>query len=362
MTKGVKPEKPYPEFPLYPHASGKWAKKIQGKIAYFGSWDDPNEALRLYEESLVLQIENVPPALNVQTACNAFLTAKKKAVAERLLSERSFTDYKRSLKRFADFVGRDRNFENLQPRDFLAYKSKFAETNNPVTVGNEITRIKTAINWLAASKMAKMPDVGPDFKKPSAKAARRHKREMGVKLFTPAQIHAILDESGVRMKAMVLIGINCGYHNSDCETISLAQLQAAIKTGTIEHAREKTEVERACPLWPETIAALKAWIDRRPQCKSKRAFVLPSGRDLSPVNCDVAKRFRAVREAAEISDGGFSWLRKTFATFAGETGDQVAVNFIMGHVDGTVPGIYRQLVREHRLQKVVDHMRRWLFE
>ena len=45
-----KPKKPYPEFPLYAHATGRWAKKIRGRIHYFGPWDDPNGALELYLE------------------------------------------------------------------------------------------------------------------------------------------------------------------------------------------------------------------------------------------------------------------------------------------------------------------------
>jgi len=361
MTLGVKPDKPSPDFPLYAHASGKWAKKIDGRIVYFGRWEDPDGALQAYQKSKEPKAITVPMGLTVEAACNGFLTAKKKNVAEKTLSERSFLDYRRTLKRFADWVGRDRIMENLQPKDFLAYKTKFASTNNPVSVGNEITRIKSCLKWLAKSKLCNEIEVGPDFRKPSALAARRHKREMGLKLFEPSQILAILDESGIRMRAMILLGINCGYHNSDCETLKVKAVQSAIKTGLIEHTREKTEIERACPLWPETVEALAAWLDRRPATKSNLAFVLNDGRSLSPTNADVAKRFRAVRDMAGVTQGGFSWLRKTFATYASESGDQVAVNFIMGHVDQTMPGIYRQLVREKRLTVVVEIVRSWLF-
>jgi len=36
MLKTVKPAKPTPDFPLFAHASGKWAKKIKGRMVYFG--------------------------------------------------------------------------------------------------------------------------------------------------------------------------------------------------------------------------------------------------------------------------------------------------------------------------------------
>ena len=58
---------------------------------------------------------------------------------------------------------------------------------------------------------------------------------------------------------------------------------------------------------------------------------------------------------------GFYALRHTFETIGGDTGDQVAVDHIMGHARHDMAGIHRERIGDERLQAVTDHVRAWLF-
>jgi hypothetical protein len=41
----IKPKKPTPDFPLFPHAPGQWAKMIKGRLHYFGPCKDAEGSL-----------------------------------------------------------------------------------------------------------------------------------------------------------------------------------------------------------------------------------------------------------------------------------------------------------------------------
>ena len=84
-TTSSRPSKPYPEFPLYAHTSGRWAKKIRGKTHFFGPWRDPHAALRRYlneKDDLeagrqARRAAGVTDALTVQQMVGLFLDAKE---------------------------------------------------------------------------------------------------------------------------------------------------------------------------------------------------------------------------------------------------------------------------------------------
>ena len=59
----------------------------------------------------------------------------------------------------------------------------------------------------------------------------------------------------------------------------------------------------------------------------------------------------------------FYGLRKSCETFGAETGEQVAVDHIMGHAPLTkdMGAVYRQHVAESALRQVTDHVHSWLF-
>src|SRR5262245_28233371 len=113
MPKSItleRPAKPYADFPLFPHATRRWAKKIRGKLHYFGPWADPDAALKKYlDQRDDLHAGRTPrvtgEGLNVRELLNRFLTAKRHLVDTREISARTFADYFGTCERLKNAFG-----------------------------------------------------------------------------------------------------------------------------------------------------------------------------------------------------------------------------------------------------------------
>jgi integrase len=110
---------------------------------------------------------------------------------------------------------------------------------------------------------------GPGFNRPTKKAIRLHRAQQGPKLFSPDEVHRLLDAAGVQLRAMILLGINAGFGNGDCGNLPLSAVN--LDTGWLDYPRPKTGINRRCPLWPETLAALREALVQRPAPKEAAA-------------------------------------------------------------------------------------------
>jgi integrase len=72
--------------------------------------------------------------------------------------------------------------------------------------------------------------------------------------------------------------------------------------------------------------------------------------------CSLVKKVTLQRGNATFYD-----FRRTFETIAGDSKDQVAVDYIMGHARGDMASVYRQRIDDERLLAVSNHVRTWLF-
>jgi integrase len=372
--KPAKPNKPRPDFPLFAHAAGVWAKKIRGKMHYFGPWSDPDGALKKYlAEKDALHAGRKPREENegvtLKDLCNQFLNAKQSLVNSGELTNRSWQDYKAACVLITSHFGKGRLVADLDPDDFATLRSKMAKKWGPVTLGNVIQRIRVAFKFAWDNGLIDRPvRYGQGFKRPSRKVVRIDRARKGPKLFTADEIRRLLDIAGIQLKAMILLGINGGFGNADCG--NLPQSAVDLEAAMIDFPRPKTGIPRRCPLWPETVAALREALAKRPQPKNEAdgglLFVTKYGHGWAKDTTDqtLAKEFGKLLRNLGINGRkglGFYTLRHVFRTVADESKDQVAVDFVMGHEIPHMSAVYRETISDARLKAVADYVRAWLF-
>jgi integrase len=197
---------------------------------------------------------------------------------------------------------------------------------------------------------------------------RLHRAKQGEKLFTAKEIRRLLEAADTQPRGMALSGINCGFGIADCGRLPLAALD--LDRGWVNHPRPKTGIARRCPLWPETVAAVREALADRPASKAAEhaglAFLTARGRcwHKEDASSPMVFKVRTLLRRLGINGRkglGFYTLRHTFRTIADESKDQVAVDHIMGHARDDMANVYRERISDDRLKAVTDHVHKWLF-
>lgn len=391
----------HPNFPLFPHGDPdkpdrlRWCKKVRCKLVYFGKVETDPKGVKAQEIWLRdkddLIAGRTPRAavggLLLRDLCNKFLASKRTGVDLGKLSPRTFVEYSRTTDILIETFGKDRPVLDLRPDDFELLYSKLAKKHGLTTLGREVTMVRSVFKYgLESDLIDRAIKFGPAFKSPTKADKRKHKAKQkhanGAKMFQAVEIRSMLNAAGPQLKAMIYLGINAGFGNTDCSSLPLSALD--LKAGWIDYPRQKTGIERRIPLWPETVKALTAVIAQRgkakdpdnaglvfltrlgqpwvryglAETKDENGNLSIRGQSADSIVGEVAKLFKLL--GLTRTGATFYTLRHTFETIAGATADQVAVDAIMGHVDASMAAEYREHIEDSRLKAVVEHVRKWL--
>ncbi len=392
---------PIPSSPLLRTRPAPGRKKIRGKIHYFGRWarrengklvriegDGWKEDLEEYKAVADdLHAGRTPrvktDGLTVADLCNRFLTAKLRKREAGELGLRMFAEYKEITDAMVAAFGKARRVDDLAADDFEALRADLAKRWGPVRLGNGITRVKSAFKYgLDNGLMDRPVRFGGEFRKPDKAVLRRHRAQNGERILEPAELRRILDalagkkvETGrtnektgepetvtpqpnPTLRAMVLLGVNAGFGNNDVASVPLSALD--LDAGWVDFPRPKTGIARRCPLWPETVAAIREALAVRPAPKDPAdadvAFLQRSGRrwvrntEKSRTDNVSVLFFELLKLTGTYRDGvSFYTLRHVFRTVADAARDPVAIDLIMGHTDPTMGGHCRERVEDNRL-------------
>jgi site-specific recombinase XerD len=383
--------KPYKSFPLTPHKSGQFCKKIKGKIYYFGKIDDPEAALRRYHEHAnglhagkISQIDR-SGELTIAELANKFLAAKERKRASGDIEAATFVEYHRDCELMVKHFGRHQEVTAITRKDLADFRDFLAKGVNATTLNNRVGNARSIFKFAYDEELIDRPlRFGEDFRRPEKRLLRRAKADAGRMHFHADEIRRVLDAAPPVLRAMVLLGINAGLGNTDIGNLPASCLD--LERGWLDYARVKTGVPRRCPLWPETVEAVEHAVKemeryRRPRSSTAKGllFVTRTGLPYTREEYHASRNGKpqvvmhdavssaiqkAMKKAGVTLKGlGFYGLRRSFETIGAETGNQVAVDHIMGHVppSSDMGALYRQHVAEAALRQVTDHVRQWLF-
>ena len=358
------------KFPLTLHKTGQYCKKIKGKLYYFGT--DKEAALNRYlEQAAYLHAGKLPRpkstehTLSIKTLCNLYLDHQESRSIIGEIKLRHLYDQTSLLRDFARFVGPNRAVSDISTVELQTYRKKLIKAGkSPNTVNNRIATVKAMYNWAVDNEII---DHSPRLRAVKKITPRKETRPT----FTAHQIRTLLEIANVQMKAMIWLGLNCGFGCTDCAELKWRDLD--LENSRVCFPRGKTGVERNLPLWPETVQALNEvpkkgelvfytrrgnpWV-RATHNKGE------DGPERYTKDDGVTKEFSKLMKKAGTKMGkgvGFYSLRRTAATLTARSGDPFAVQRLLGHADLKMATTYVHDVSE-QTDRAINNTRKLIIQ
>ena len=367
-------------FPLFAHATNRWAKKVRGRLCYFGPvLPDGDYGLqaalqRWLAEKDDLLAGRVPQrngrGLTLKGLIDDFLNAKARLVETGEIQRTTHLCLIRVGRIMADVLGRTTIVSMLSPSDFGRLRSALAAVDaSPESLLVDIGRARSMFKWALDNELIERPPrYGGEFRKPAAGVLRRHRASKGSMMFEAAEIRRLLDAASEPIRTMVLLGINCGLGPADAARLPVHAID--LEGGWLDFPRPKTGIPRRAKLWRETLVGIRKALASRP-AKLHRdvagmVFVRPDGKPWDTIRLDrIKKEFRGLMGTQGVLKNrrAFYGLRRACETIGGAGGDQAAVDLIMGHAAAAsdMGAVYRQRVDDERLVAVAERLHAWLW-
>jgi integrase len=369
-----------PNWPLTVHSNGQWCKKVRGGLYYFGPLEDPQAARKrwLAERDYLIAGEAPPAELDgytIDEIGRLWLDSQEARRDRGELSQTTFTGLVFARNFALDHLPPNRPITSVTPVVFSQLRRAIAETGrNLRSQKNLIVDIRTMFRWVVRSGYIPSIEFGPEFVIPSSNAIAREREQSGRDRFLNRNIIlATLDAASSKLRAMILLGINCGLQAHDLQAMPIDSLHLDTDTPYHDFRRVKNLRPRRAVLWPETVEAIKAWLEVRPHPKTKQdkpiLFLTNCGGRHVPSSAHqvIGYQFRQAASGTKVKlpDGvSFGSLRHTFATVAELAGDDAMSSLIMGHTKKGIRRkhyVQRNLRELKRLKAVADLVREWLY-
>lgn len=350
--------------------------------------------------------------LSVKQIADAFLTRKLALLETLRLDQGTYDDYAEAIQCFADHVGADTRFCELIAHHFGTFADALSRRLGVYRRMRFVVNVRSMFKWAGpppkgVGLLPELPNYGSEFALPSRADVRRsrnaRKIKFGPKRYTPAEVREQVNgkvieiprkrtingkvvkdvqrrhrRPSVALKAKILLGLNAGFGNKDCAFLPISVVRPIVEGNAewLDYARGKTGAERLAWLWPETRAALREWWEKRQKLKAHAGTVkLPGGVSLSFEELffltsqgrpwihgkkdQIAMRHKALLTALGQPGRGFRSLRRTCRTILAETGQELAIDLIMGHADdpGDMAKVYTVELLRDVVKSVCQHGR-----